>query len=252
MILKELTKLALYGSTGSLYLLALLSVISVSVILERVLYFRRHRGSGPELLAKVEQALLEDDLRVTVRSLAASSTVEAGVVREALPWARGGASAFSSALESKFAAARQDLDKGTNFLGTLGNNAPFVGLFGTVLGVIEAFHHLGGAAQNKGAMGNVMAGIAEALVATGVGLFVAIPAVVAFNVIQKRIGEIETQVASLGKLLIAYIELRQTEGSTVDFSRISGTWSVASGASALSDDNASQRKPEHQAAAEVG
>jgi biopolymer transport protein ExbB/TolQ len=252
MILEQLTKMALYGSTGSLYLLALLSVVSVTVILERILYFRRHRGNASELLTKVEQALLEDDLRTTVRSLAASGTVEAGVVRDALSWARGGAAAFSSALESKFAATRQELDKGSNFLGTVGNNAPFVGLFGTVLGVIEAFHHLGGAAQNKGAMDNVMAGIAEALVATGVGLFVAIPAVVAFNVIQKRIGEIETQVASLGKLVIAYIELRQTEGSTVDFSRISGTWTVAPDAPASVDDNTAEGEPERRSAAEVG
>ena len=74
-------------------------------------------------------------------------------------------------------------------LGTLGNNAPFVGLLGTVLGVIEAFHQLSGGPA-KAAMGNVMSGIAEALVATGVGLFVALPAVVAYNVAQKRIGEI--------------------------------------------------------------
>ena len=80
-------------------------------------------------------------------------------------------------------------------LGTLGNNAPFVGLLGTVLGVIEAFHQLGAAGQNKEAMGNVMAGIAEALVATGVGLFVALPAVVAYNIVQKKIGEIEANVA---------------------------------------------------------
>ncbi len=87
-------------------------------------------------------------------------------------------------------------------LGTLGNNAPFIGLFGTVLGVIEAFHQLGDGA-NKAAMGNVMSGIAEALVATGVGLFVAIPAVVAYNMVQKRIGEIENGVGSLGKLVTA-------------------------------------------------
>ncbi len=75
-----------------------------------------------------------------------------------------------------------------------------------MLGVIEAFHHLGGAGQNSAAMGNVMAGIAEALIATGVGLLVAIPAVVAYNLIQKSIGDIESGVVSISELLIACLK----------------------------------------------
>ena len=101
---------------------------------------------------------------------------------------------MADAIDSELApTAQASSSEGTNLLGTLGNNAPFVGLFGTVLGVIEAFHQLGATGQNKDAMGNVMAGIAEALVATGVGLFVALPAVVAYNVVQKKIGEIEDE-----------------------------------------------------------
>jgi len=98
-----------------------------------------------------------------------------------------------------------ELERGMNLLGTLGNNAPFVGLLGTVLGVIISFHALGDAGQNTQAMGGVMAGISEALVATGVGLVVALPAVVAYNAIQKRIGEVESQSLSLTKLLTAYV-----------------------------------------------
>jgi biopolymer transport protein ExbB/biopolymer transport protein TolQ len=102
-----------------------------------------------------------------------------------------------------------------SLLGTLGNNAPFIGLLGTVLGVIQAFHQLGdgGAGQNKAAMGNVMTGIAEALIATGVGLVVAIPAVVAFNVAQKKIGEIESNVTSIGKQLLALLKFSPRERS---------------------------------------
>jgi hypothetical protein len=74
------------------------------------------------------------------------------------------------------------------------------------LGVIMAFSALGSNGQNTSAMGGVMAAIAEALVATGVGLFVALPAVVAYNVIQKRIGEIETEALSLTKLISAYLK----------------------------------------------
>jgi biopolymer transport protein ExbB/biopolymer transport protein TolQ len=110
------------------------------------------------------------------------------------------------AVESELGAARKELGRGTNLLGTLGTNAPFVGLFGTVLGVIEAFHQLSAGAA-KAAMGNVMSGIAEALVATGVGLFVALPAVVAYNVAQKRIAGIESDTLALAKLLTAALRM---------------------------------------------
>ena len=105
-------------------------------------------------------------------------------------------------IASTVARERPQYERYLSFLGTLGNNAPFIGLFGTVLGVIEAFHQLG-AGPNKAAMGNVMKGIAEALVATGVGLFVAIPAVIAFNLVQKRVASIEEAAQSLGKLVTA-------------------------------------------------
>jgi biopolymer transport protein ExbB/TolQ len=110
---------------------------------------------------------------------------------------------------------KRDLERGMALLGTLGNNAPFIGLFGTVLGVIEAFHQLGDGA-NKAAMGNVMSGIAEALVATGVGLFVALPAVVAYNLVQKRIGEIENGVGGLGKLLTAALRTGRFSGARAE------------------------------------
>jgi biopolymer transport protein ExbB/biopolymer transport protein TolQ len=115
---------------------------------------------------------------------------------------------MADAVDSALGFSKKELERGLNFLGTLGNNAPFVGLFGTVLGVIMAFSALGANGQNSSAMGGVMAAIAEALVATGVGLFVALPAVVAYNVIQKRIGEVETESLALTKLISAYLKAR--------------------------------------------
>jgi biopolymer transport protein ExbB/biopolymer transport protein TolQ len=115
----------------------------------------------------------------------------------------GGPDSLAEALEAEMARKRAELERGMTFLGTLGNNAPFIGLFGTVLGVIEAFQQLGNRHGDNAAMGNVMAGISEALIATGVGLVVAIPAVVAFNMAQRRIGEIEGNVGSIGKQLLA-------------------------------------------------
>ena len=138
----------------------------------------------------------------------------------------GGSHALTEALESETSKARKELDAGMNFLGTVGNNAPFIGLFGTVIGVIVSFHELGSAAARAGAMGNVMSGISEALVATGVGIFVALPAVVAFNLAQTRIGEIEQDANSLGRLVSAWLQVRDRggllRGSAVSAEPVSG------------------------------
>jgi biopolymer transport protein TolQ len=109
----------------------------------------------------------------------------------------------------------QQVEKQLGFLATVGSTAPFIGLFGTVIGVIEAFNHLGSDAARGGAMGNVMAGIAEALVATAVGIFVAVPAVVAYNSAQKRATEVETRTASLAKLISAWIRASERRAEPV-------------------------------------
>ena len=133
--------------------------------------------------------------------LAASKSVEATIVREALDWYDDGAEAVEQILAKAIRLRRKWFEGGLLFLGTLGNNAPFIGLFGTVLGIVTAFRELG--ANSMGAMGNVMGGIAEALIATAVGILVALPAVIFYNVFQKKGGDIEEQAAALGNIVIA-------------------------------------------------
>jgi biopolymer transport protein ExbB/TolQ len=206
MLIERLMHVALLGSEWVLYVLLALSVVSFSTMFERWLYFRKRRDDLEALRANVRKHLDADDLEGVDQTLAKSRAVEARVAREGWRWLPGGAEAMTDAVDSELALVRRELERGTNLLGTLGNNAPFVGLFGTVLGVIIAFHALGQAGGNAGQMGGVMAGISEALVATGVGLFVALPAVIAYNVIQKRIGDIESGALSLTKLLTAYVK----------------------------------------------
>jgi len=106
------------------------------------------------------------------------------------------------------------LERRLAYLGTLGNNAPFVGLFGTVIGVVQAFEALGRqdaavavteAARGMAAPQEVMAAIAEALVATAVGLFVAIPAVAMYNVFQRRVRAILARTDALSSVLLAHL-----------------------------------------------
>src|SRR5258708_2278713 len=187
MIVERLLKVALLGSSWVLYLLLALSVFSFATMFERYLYFKRHGVDFDALRTQLRKYLQAEDL--------ASA--------EELRWSAGGPGAMTDAVDSELARVKTELERGSNLLGTLGNNAPFVGLLGTVLGVIISFHALGDAGQNTQAMGGVMAGIAEALVATGVGLFVALPAAVAQKILPKRLWEGETDAPSLTKALPA-------------------------------------------------
>src|SRR5690625_467949 len=181
MLVENLLKVSLLGATWVMYLLLVLSIMTLGVILERWWFFRTKAKGAAEMGDTLARHLAQGKLGEADTLLASSDSVEAEIIRPTLGAIAGGPEAISDAIESQLARKRKSLEKGMAFLGTIGTNAPFIGLFGTVIGVIEAFAHLG-ASQDADAMAKVMAGIAEALVATGVGLFVAIPAAVFFNV----------------------------------------------------------------------
>ena len=160
--------LALGGAGWVLWLLIALSVVSLAISLERLWYFRTHR---------VQKATLLADMHALLRERAS-----ADIDREELAPPRAD---IAAAAEGAKAREKLRLERNLAFLATLGSNAPFVGLFGTVLGIIKAFHDLAG--SQAGGPSVVMAGISEALVATAVGLMVAIPAVAAFNYFNRRV-----------------------------------------------------------------
>jgi biopolymer transport protein ExbB/biopolymer transport protein TolQ len=205
MLIEKLLKVALLGSSWVMYLLLALSVFSIGAMIERVLYFRKRSDDidelGDRLIALLEQG--EGDAAVAL--LKKSPSVEASVLEPSLRYLSKGPEAVEDAIEGNMTRARLEMEKGSTLLGTLGNNAPFIGLFGTVIGVIIAFKQLG-SSQSASSMNAVMGGIAESLVATGVGLFVAIPAVVAYNLIQKRIGDIESNVSAMAHDVTAFLK----------------------------------------------
>jgi len=211
-IVKVLSKLAALGSGWVMWLLIGLSVVSIAAMVERAVFFRKGQGDVDELSDKLTDFIERADLEAMDLYLAASASIEASILRKAMRWVTGGPEALAFAIDSELAKKKKELERGMNLLGTLGNNAPFVGLLGTVIGVINAFAHLG-AGNDKTAMSNVMVGISEALVATGVGLFVALPAVVAYNVFQKKVGDIEENVGAISKQLCALLHaIAHTEG----------------------------------------
>jgi biopolymer transport protein ExbB/TolQ len=203
-IVKYVLRAAMLGSTWVMALLLLLSVASIGAIVERWLFFRR-RGRGGEEMGDGLLALLEQGNRAAARDLLRRhSSIDAEVLLASLRWAKGGPEGLASGVEGEMTRRRGELERGMTLLGTLGNNAPFIGLLGTVIGVVVAFADLA-QGSSKVQMDRVMGGIAEALIATGIGLFVAIPAVVAYNIFQKKIADIEDNVSSVGMRICALL-----------------------------------------------
>jgi biopolymer transport protein ExbB len=112
---------------------------------------------------------------------------------------------MSEAMLSVKARMRTELDANLSILATIGSNAPFIGLLGTVLGIVKAAHELTAEGVNNNP-GAVMSGVFEALVATAVGLFVAIPAVVAYNLFQRRVRTRLATADSLAHLVLATVK----------------------------------------------
>lgn len=206
MLLQKLLAIAEVGGPAVLYLLILLSVVSVGIVIERTIYFRRRRIDAPKLGRKLVELLRAGDVEGARNLLAATPGVEAEVVHDALGWYHDGYEPVAEVLGGGCKERRKGYESGLLFLGTLGNNAPFVGLFGTVLGIVVAFRELASAAGSTGGMNNVMGGIAEALVSTAVGILVALPAVIAYNLFQKKTQDLEENVQSMGSLVLAQLK----------------------------------------------
>jgi biopolymer transport protein ExbB/biopolymer transport protein TolQ len=206
MLIHNLTKLALFGASWVMYLLIALSLVSLAIMLDRFLFFRKGQGNCDKLATDLVKKLRDGDRRGAADVLNKSTMIEAKIIKPALEWIDGGPEAVEEVLDASMTRERKEFERGLTFLGTLGNNAPFVGLLGTVIGVIESFHQLGAGGQNHEAMGNVMSGISEALVATAVGLLVALPAVVGYNMAQKKVSEIEANVSIITKQLLALLK----------------------------------------------
>jgi biopolymer transport protein ExbB/biopolymer transport protein TolQ len=215
-LIQKLLAIAQVAGSVVLYLLLGLSVLSIGIILERWWFFRRRRIDAEELGNQILGRLERNDGEGIEELLGASRSVEAEVLAKAMKWHEAGPESFQEVLTGAMRQARKKLEGGLLFLGTLGNNAPFIGLFGTVLGIVTAFRELGsGAGATSGAMGNVMSAIAEALVATAVGILVALPAVIAYNTFQKKANQIEDNVGTLGNMVVAQMKARDSRGHHV-------------------------------------
>jgi biopolymer transport protein ExbB/TolQ len=173
------------GASWVLWLLIGLSVISVGVMIDRALWFRRRDIDTARFLRELRGAFERNEIDRFEKKYQDDPALPVQVALHGLAERDRGAEAVAEAMHSERARWRTAADRNLIVLGTLGNNVPFVGLFGTVLGVINAFEHL--REKTSAAQDKTLDLIAEALAATAFGLMVAIPAVIAFNYFTRKI-----------------------------------------------------------------
>jgi biopolymer transport protein ExbB len=205
------------GSSWVLWFLGGLSIASVSVAVERFLFYRTRDADLPKLCHALDVRLARGEYEAAIADLGRSRSVAASIAAAGLRLAHLGPGAVDKAMQSASALERTRLEQRLVYLGTVGNNAPFVGLFGTVIGVIQAFEALGQGSSANGLVANqatqvasqaVMTAIAEALVATAVGILVALPAVAAYNYFQRRVATLLAGSEVLSNLVLAYLSGR--------------------------------------------
>jgi biopolymer transport protein ExbB len=167
------------GVDWVLYLLVALSVLSVAVVIERWVFLTRRRVS-PDAVRALAQGgsphVPRDAMERRVAECIAELAAE-GATREDV----------EGAVETEVRKRKGRYEAGLTFLATLGNNAPFVGLLGTVLGIMAAFWNLSDVSEASRKNELLMTSISEALIATAMGLVVAIPAVAFYHVFRKRV-----------------------------------------------------------------
>ena len=196
-----LRTLALTGGDWVIYGLLLCSIVAVAVIIERAILLSKESKDFDALRHGLLGAR-DGELGALEKIVARHHGAAARIMMAALAHSHESAEGVEDLLVATSLEERHRLEKHLLVLGTLGSNSPFVGLFGTVLGVIKAFHDL---AQSSAGPEVVMQGLSEALIATAVGLFVAIPCVVAYNYFQKKVKDLLSGTEALGRFVMAQV-----------------------------------------------
>lgn len=208
MLIEKFFVLAQGSADAILWLLLILSVISVGMIIERFFTLTSIHNKNQAFRNKAEE-LLQSNALEEIEDIAKNKNslperaLNYGIRHTKAQGVEGLAEVFNSFLMIE----KPRLEKNLNFLATVGSNAPFIGLLGTVLGIMKAFNDL--ALNATGGNEVVMAGIAHALVATAVGLFVAIPAVIGYNYYQKLVRQSLQTIDVAKELCLAYAKSKR-------------------------------------------
>ena len=210
---------------GVVVVLIIMSVYSLTIAFERFLYYRKARNQSVAYAKMVTGFLKQDKLQEAIDASKkypnshVARVLSAGLYEFSHDIKSGGANmkghdmieAAERAIEREALVTTADMKKGLSGLATIGTTAPFIGLFGTVIGIINAFR--GMALTGSGGIAAVSAGISEALVTTALGLFVAIPAVWMFNIFMNNIERFQVEMSNSSNELIDYFIKRRGAGA---------------------------------------
>jgi biopolymer transport protein ExbB/biopolymer transport protein TolQ len=210
---------------GVVVVLIIMSIYSLTIAFERFLYYRKARNQSVAYAKMVTAFLKQDKLQDAIdaskkfKNSHVARVLSAGLYEFSHDIKSGGSNikghdmieAAERAIEREALVTTADMKKGLSGLATIGTTAPFIGLFGTVIGIINAFR--GMALTGSGGIAAVSAGISEALVTTALGLFVAIPAVWMFNIFMNNIERFQVEMSNSSNELIDYFIKRRGAGA---------------------------------------
>ncbi|MGH0037462.1 MAG: MotA/TolQ/ExbB proton channel family protein [Myxococcota bacterium] len=201
------------------------SILTLMIFIERLWRFRGLEASARELAKQVIDKLVTRDLAGARSACDGSSSQLAETFRQALQWKNVALEDLERVMATSRAEIGSSLKKRIWIIGTTGSLAPFVGLFGTVVGIIRAFADM--AEHGSGGFAVVAAGISEALIATALGLGVAIVALAFYNYLNVRIGALNATYARASEHFVQallYVETQPTAepgGEEVEDGRLS-------------------------------
>jgi biopolymer transport protein ExbB len=188
----------------TMYILLFCSVLSLGVIIDRLVsYAKKSRVKRPVFMDRIKDELRRKDMERALEICRDTEAPFAKVVQAGLEKAGRTERAVAGVMERQIAIEEGKLERLTSIVATVGNIAVYIGLFGTVLGIIRAFQDI--SAAGTGGMDVVIGGVAEALITTATGLAVAVPSVVLFNYFSRRIerfvGDMELAASEAAELI---------------------------------------------------
>lgn len=203
MLSDKIFAVAHFADQVVLWLLLGLSVFSVGIILERYFALKKVAANSARIRSRIRMAIQSNSIQDVEDIARETEALEGRAMMYGLKHIKeSGSKGLEEVFNAFSLSERADLEKFLGFLATVGSNAPYIGLFGTVLGIMKAFNDL--AQSTEAGQQTVMAGISMALVATAAGLFVAIPAVISYNYYQKQVKSVFQNLESVKELCLAY------------------------------------------------
>jgi biopolymer transport protein ExbB/biopolymer transport protein TolQ len=229
--MQQFTLAELWGHMGLfarlvVYVLAIMSIASIIVMAERFVSFLRSNRDSRKFASTLAGAIQKSGIDEAAKTKVGTPkgvghlgrVLSAGLGAYSMTRTAGSTpdltiESVARALERQAQREQQNLKRGLNLLATVGSTAPFVGLLGTVVGIINAFQQM--AATGSGGLATVSAGISEALVTTAFGLLVAIPAVMAYNYMQGWVDARMVDMTESSNELLDHVARKLDEGGAV-------------------------------------